>query len=106
MSPRLDVLMMARKQHRGNSLALPDLGACILRILQQTAVNALVGEAHLVGEDSLTHTGYCVCHHHCRKLAACQYIVADGQLLVHDLVDNALIHALIMTADDEDIVHF
>ena len=106
VTPCFDVLVMSCKEHERNRLALPYFGACVLGIFKESAVNALVGEADLVGEDSLAHTGDSVSNYHCRELASCEYIIANGYLLVYDLVDNTLVYALIVTAENEDIVHF
>lgn len=95
---------MSRKKHRRNCLSLPDLGAGIVRILKKSAVNALVSKAHLVGEDSRTHSCNSVRQHTSGKFTAREYIVPYRDLLVNYLVDHALVYALVVSADNEDIV--
>lgn len=73
--PLFDVLVMSRKKHRRNCLSLPDLGAGIVRILKKSAVNALVSKAHLVGEDSRTHSCNSVRKHTSGKFTAREHIV-------------------------------
>ena len=65
---------------------------------------ALVGEADLVPQHAGHQPAYGVGDHHCRKLAAGQNKVAQGDFLVHALVNKALVDALIVPADENDVL--
>ena len=104
--PFFNIGMMSRQENRRNSHIVPDFGAGIMGIFKKSAVNALLLETNIIRKNALAHSRNSVCQHHCRQFAACENIVTDGNFLVHYLVDDTLVNALIVTADNEDIVHF
>ena len=73
-------------------------------IFQQTVKVALLGKALVGSKHSGAHSGNSVAHYHGRQLAACEHIVAYGYLLIDYLVEQPLVHTLIMPADNENIL--
>ena len=65
---------------------------------------ALAGIARLVGEDARHEAADRVRHRHGGELAAGQHKVAEGELLVHACLDEALVNALVVTADEHKVV--
>ena len=102
-APVIYAAVVAAEEDGRNLAAMPLLGAGILGILQQSVPVALVGIAALLGQHPLLHTEQAVRHGHGRNLAAGEDEVAHAQLLVHALVNEALVHPLIVSADQEDI---
>ena len=82
---------------------MPLVGAGILRILQKPVPVAFVREADLVTENARNQTADRIGNAHRRQLAAGQDKVADGDLLIHAFVDEALVDALKVTADEDDV---
>ena len=65
---------------------------------------ALAGEALLIRQHARNKAAHGVCHRHCGYLAAGEYKVADGYLLVDTLLYKALVYTLIMTAHEHKVV--
>ena len=65
---------------------------------------ALAGVALGVRQHARHHAANTVRDDHRAELTACEHKVADGQLLVHARLDEALIHALIVAADEHELV--
>ena len=96
--------MIAAAQHLGHGAPLPRLGTGILRVLEPARPMALAGVALGVRQHARHHAADTVRDDHRAELAAREHKVADGQLLVHARLDEALIHALIMAADEHELV--
>ncbi len=96
--------MVSAEQHLRHGAALPDLGARVLRIFEQAVPVALTGVALLVREDARHHAADAVRHGHGRDLAAREHEVAEGYLLVYALLDEALVHALVVAAYEDKVV--
>ena len=62
--------MIAGEKHLRNGQAVPDFGARVLRVLEQSVPVALVREADLVAQNARDKAAYRVRDHHRRKLAA------------------------------------
>ena len=65
---------------------------------------ALVGEADLVSQHARDQARDGVDDRHGRDLAAREHEIAHGDLFVDAFVEKALVHALIMAADEDEIV--
>ena len=102
-APAVDKSVIAGEQHLRHAQPVPLVGAGILRILQKPVPVALVREADLVTENARNQTADRIGNAHRRQLAAGQDKVADGDLLIHAFVDEALVDALIVTADEDDV---
>ena len=83
---------------------MPLLGAGVLGVLQQAVPVALLLEALRVGEHPGHQPGHRVGHHHGGQLAAGEHEVADGDLLVHTLLNEPLVDALIVPAHQNQVV--
>ena len=66
---------------------------------------AFIGVAHLVAQDAGHQPGHGVGHGHGGNLAAGEDEVPQGDLLVHALVDEPLVDALVVAADQNQIFH-
>ena len=84
---------------------MPHCRPGILGIFQQTIEMALVLEALGIRQNARHHTAYRIGHRHGSDLATGQHEVTQRDLLVHTFIDESLVDALIMAADDDDIVH-
>ena len=102
--PTGDVLVIAGAENGGDLPAVPLLGAGVLGVLQQAVPVALLLEALRVGEHPGHQSGHRVGHHHGGQLAAGEYEVADGDLLVHTLLNEPLVDALIVAAYQNQVV--
>ena len=103
-APRFNFGVIAATQHLGHGAPLPRLGAGILRVLEPARPMALAGVALGVRQHARHHAADAVRDDHRAELAAGEHKVADGELLVHARLDEALIHALIMTADEHELI--
>ena len=95
---------MAAEKDLGHPAAVPFLRAGVLGILQKAVPVALVGVAALLRQDAGDHAAQAVRQSHGGYLAAGEDKVACGYLLVHALVQEALIHALVVAADQDKMV--
>ena len=103
-APGFNFRVVAAAQHLRHGAALPRLGAGVLRVLEPAGPMALAGVALGVRQDARHHAADAVRDDHGAELAAREHKVADGQLLVHARLDEALIHALIVAADEHELV--
>ena len=76
----------------------------VLGVLQQTVPVALLLVALLLGQNAGFQAEDAVCHHQAGQLAAGEDIIADGDLLVRKGIDHALINALVVAADQGQVV--
>ena len=65
---------------------------------------ALAGVALLIGKHSRHKAAHRIGHGHRRDLAAGEDEVAKGYLLIDALLDEALVHTLIMPADEYKMI--
>ena len=91
--------MVAREQHLRHSQAVPFLRPRILRVFEQSVPVALVREADLITEHARHEARHRVHDAHRRQLAAGQHEVANRNFLIHALVEEPLVDALIVPAD-------
>ena len=96
--------MVTAEQNGRDFSAVPLLGAGVLGVLQEAVPVALLGVAALLRQYAGHHAAQTIGNRHGGDLAACQHKVAQGQLFIHALVKEALIHALIVTADENKAV--
>ena len=104
LPPGGHVGVVAGEKDLGDFAAVPLLRTGVLGMLQQAVPMGLLHEALLVRQDAGDHAADGVTDGHGRDLAAGEDKVAQGDLLVHALVQKALVHALIMPADQDDVV--
>ncbi len=104
--PRGHVLMVPGEQHLRRPHALPDLRPGILRVLQKPVPVALPHVALGVGQHARHHAAHAVGYGHGGYLPAGQDKVAKAQLLIAAQLDEPLVHALIMAADEDEMVVF
>ena len=91
--------MVAGQQHRRHSAAFPDLRAGKLGVFQQTIPVALILIALFLGQNTGLQAQDAVGHHQAGQLTAGQHIVTDGDFLIPERVNDALVNALIVAAD-------
>ena len=91
--------MVSGHENRRDAFALPHLGTCIMRIFEKSAVDALLLEADVIGENTGTHSRNAVGEHHSRELASGENVIAYGYLLIDYFVDDALVYAFVATGD-------
>jgi len=65
---------------------------------------ALVREADLVAQHARHESGYRVADHHRGDLAAREHEIARRELLVRALLQKPLVHALVVAADEDDVL--
>ncbi len=84
--------------------AVPLLGAAVLGVLQQTVPVALVLVAGGLGQYAGHHPAHRVRHRHGWNFPAGEDEVPHGDLLVHALLQKTLVHALVVSADQNEVV--
>ena len=83
---------------------MPHLWPGVLGVFQQTIPVALIGEALRVGQDPGDQATHGVRHRHGRDFSPGENKVSQGDLLIHALVDEPLIDALIVAADQDEFI--
>ena len=83
---------------------MPLVGAGILGILQKTVPVRFLREALLVRQYARHHAAHGVRERHRGDLTAGDDEIAHADLLVHALVDEALVDALVVSADEDEVV--
>ena len=95
--------VIARQQHLGHRRAAKHLGPRVLRVLEQPPRERIARGRVLVAQHAGQQPRHRVGHHQRGQLAAGQHVVADGQLLVHELLAHPLVHALVAAADEHQV---
>lgn len=103
-APCVDLCMVAAQQHLGHGTAFPHLGAGVLGVFQQTVPVAFLLVALLLGQYAGLQAQHAVCHHKAGQLAAGQDIITNGDLLVRKSIDDTLVNALVVAADQRQVV--
>ena len=98
-APLVNFFVVTGQQHGRHGAALPDLGAGKLGVFQQAVPIALVLIALFLGQDAGLQAQDTVGHDQACQLTAGQHIVSDGNFLVAERIDDALVDALIVAAD-------
>ena len=96
--------MVSAQQHLRHGKAFPYLRAGVLGVFQKAVPMALPDIAHGVRQHSRHQPADRVRNRHGRQLPAGEDKVPEGNLLVHAGVQEALIHALVMAADQHQVV--
>ena len=104
-SPKAHLFMVAGSKDLRNRPAVPHRGTGVLRIFQQSIVVTLVLKTLRVSQNARDHPAHCVGHRHGRDLTAGEYKITKADFLIHALVDKTLVNALIMTADQNNVLH-
>ena len=102
--PCVDLLVVAAQQNVGHGAALPDLGAGVLGVFQQAVPIALFLVALLLRQNAGLEAEDAVGHHEAGQLAAGEDIVADRDLFVRKRFNDALVDALIVAADQRQVI--
>ena len=95
--------MVARQQHTGNPHAAEIRGARVLRVFEQTIVEALVDGAALVAQHARNQAHHGVDDHHGRKLSRREHVIAQRNALIGECI-GALVDALVMPANEQQAV--
>ena len=98
--------MVAGGEDLRDGPAVPDGGAGVLGIFQKAVKVALILKALRVSQNPGHHTAHRVRHRHGGDFAAGEHKVAQRDFLVHALVNKPLVNALVMAADQNQVVHF
>ena len=83
---------------------VPLLRAAVLGVLQQAVPVALVLVAGGLRQHARHHPAHRVRHRHGGELPAGEDEVPHGDLLVHALLQEALVHPLVVSADQNEVV--
>ena len=103
--PGVNIGVVTAEQYLGHLSAHKLNGARILRIFQKIVLKAFRFMANGVGQNSVAQPAYAVAEDTGGYFPSRQHIVTDGDFLVHNFVDYALVDALVMTAKyDETVV--
>ena len=96
--------MVAGQQYRRHSFAMPLFRPGILGIFQQIIIKAF----HICRSFIVQHSGHQpgdgINHYKSRKLASRQYIIADRNIVGHNLFQYPLVNPFIMAAKENDIL--
>ena len=98
------LLVVAGAEDLRHGAAVPDRGAAVLGIFQKAVPVALLRKAFRIGQDPGQEPAHRVAHCHGSDLAAGEHEVAQGELFVHALVDKALVDALVVAADQDEVL--
>ena len=102
-APAGDLGVVPGEEHVRDAPA-PELGrAGVLGVLQQSGAVRFVhrGEGGAQGAGEQTHDG--VHQHHRRQLAPAEDVVSDGDLLVDGVLPDALVDALVVATDEDQV---
>ena len=96
--------MIAGEEDLRHGSAVPDGGAAVLRVFQHPREVALVLEALRVCQDPGDHAAHGIGDGHGGDLAAGEDEIPDGYFLVYALIDKPLVNALVVAADQDQVV--
>ena len=96
--------MVSAEKDGGNRPAMPDLRSGILGIFQHTRPVALVLVALRRGQHPRHQTAHRIRNGHGGNLPSGEDKIPKGQLLVHTLVNEPLVNALVVAADHDKAV--
>ena len=99
-APFVNFFVVAGQQHRRHSAALPDLRAGKLGIFQQPVPVALILIAFFLSQHAGLQAQHAVGHNKAGQLTTGQHIITDRDFLIAEGVNDALVNALIMAADE------
>ena len=100
-TPLRNRLVVAREKHRRNLHPAKHIRLRVGRSLQQTVGERLLHAAARIAEGPRQQARHRIDHHHRRNRPVRQDVVADGQLQIHERVNHALVHALVVAAEDD-----
>ena len=96
--------MVAGEENVRHGTVVPHGGAGVLGILQKAVPVGFLLEALRVRQYAGHHAAHGVRHSHGGDLAAGEDKIAHGDLLVHAFVDEPLVDALVVAADQDQVV--
>ena len=96
--------MVAGGENLRDGSAVPDSRPRVLGVFQKAVKMAFILKAFRVGKNPGHHAAHRVRYRHGGNLPAGEDEVAKRNLLVHALVNKPLVDALIVTADQNQIV--
>ena len=102
-APAVDMRLIAVQKNRRNRQPAVFARARILGVFEQTAGKALVYAGILAAEHARHQPGYRVHQNQRAELAAGKHIVAHGNFLVDHQIDCALVDALVVPAQENQL---
>src|SRR5688500_4739350 len=102
-APALDLGVVAAEQQRRHLPAAEPLGPRVLGVLEESPRERVVLRRRRVAEDARQEARHRVGHHEGGGLAARQHVVADRELLVHQVLAHPLVHPLVAAADEHQM---
>ena len=96
--------VVAGEQNLRDGPVMPHGGAGVLRVFQQAVPVGLFLKALCIGQNTGHHAADGIRHCHGGNLAAGEDEIAHADFLVHALVNKALVNALIMAADQNQVI--
>jgi len=100
-SPGFDFCVMPRKQDLGHAAVFELLGAGVVGAVEESGVEGVVDGGVGVAEDAFDHARDGVDDNHGWEFAAGEDKVADGDFFVYASVDDALVDAFVVAADED-----
>src|SRR5579885_253759 len=94
--------MLTRQKYYWNPPTFEVAGAGVLRVFQEAVFEALFGERSLVADNPWDQAHDRVGQHQRRKLASSQDVVPYRDLVIDAILDEALIDALVVPANDDE----
>ena len=104
-TPFRDLGVVAAEEDVGDAPAAELDGAGVLGELEEAGGVAVVGGALVVAEDAGEEAGDGIDDDGGGEGAVGEDVVADGKLAVDEVVDDALIDAFVMAAEEDEVGH-
>ena len=101
-APAFDCLRVSVQQDFRHSLSAPLRGARVVRRVEHPAVKGIFFNGAFAAHYARDEARYGVYYRHRGHLAARQHEIAEGYFHIHILFREALVHALIVAADDDE----
>ena len=102
LAPGSDGLMVASEQHLWDAPTAKFGRTCVLGILEEAKAEALLDDGLLVAENPRDETGDRLNDHQGSELTASEHNVADGELIINQMVNDALVDPLVSTAQQSE----
>src|SRR5215831_16188437 len=101
--PAPNPAVIAREQDRWDRPVAEHLGARVLRVLEQAPRERVVRGGGLLAERAGHESRHRLGDHEGGQLAAAEHVVADRQLLIHEMLAHALVHTLVAAAHQDQV---
>src|SRR5512141_2316282 len=103
-APLLDLCVIAREQDLWNGFAAKLGRARVVRILEQARGVRIIAGAVWIAQNTWQKARDRVDDNERGQFAAREYVIADGDLIGHDLLTDTLVHALIATTNQSHAI--